>query len=41
MMNEKKLEDFISIVGVKNIITKSKDLKKYNRDWRGFYDNKS
>ena len=41
MMNEKIKEDFISIVGAKNIITKSKHLEKYNRDWRGFYNNKS
>ena len=40
-MNEKILENFISIVGVKNIITSSKDLEKYNRDWRGFYKNSS
>ncbi|MDC3270036.1 FAD-binding oxidoreductase [Alphaproteobacteria bacterium] len=40
-MNERILEDFISIVGVKNIITNSKDLEKYNTDWRGFYNNKS
>ena len=41
MINNKILEDFISIVGFKNIITNSKDLEKYNRDWRGFYNNKS
>ena len=41
MMNERILEDFISIVGVKNIITNSKDLEKYNTDLRGFYNNKS
>ena len=41
MMNKKILEDFISIVDVKNIITNSKDLEKYNKDWRGFYKNKS
>ena len=40
MMNEKILQDFISIVGIKNIITNSKDLEKYNKDWRGFYNNK-
>ena len=41
MMNKKIKEDFISIVGAKNIITNSKHLEKYNRDWRGFYNNKS
>ena len=41
MMNKKIKEDFISIVGAKNIITNSKDLKKYNTDWRGFYNKKS
>ena len=41
MMNKKIKEDFISIVGAKNIITNSKDLQKYNKDWRGFYNNKS
>ena len=41
MMNKKILEDFISIFDVKNIITNSKDLAKYNKDWRGFYKNKS
>ena len=41
MMNEKIKEDFMSIIGAKNIITNSKHLEKYNRDWRGFYNNKS
>ena len=31
--------DLELIVGKKNIITNSEDLKKYNKDWRGFYNN--
>ena len=41
MMNDKILENFISIVGIKNILIDSKELEKYNKDWRGFYNNKS
>jgi hypothetical protein len=33
--------DLELIVGESNIITNSQDLKKYNKDWRGFYNNKS
>ena len=33
--------DLELIVGEKNIITNSQDLKKYNKDWRGFYNNNS
>ena len=29
------------IVGEKNILTEPKELTKYNKDWRGFYNNKS
>ncbi|MDA9632581.1 FAD-binding oxidoreductase [Pelagibacteraceae bacterium] len=29
------------IVGEKNILTEQKELTKYSRDWRGFYNNKS
>ena len=31
--------DLELIVGERNIITNSQDLKKYNKDWRGFYNN--
>ena len=33
--------DLKLIVGEKNITTNSQDLKKYNKDWRGFYNNNS
>ena len=35
------INDLKLVVGEKNIITNSKDLEKYNKDWRGFYNNNS
>ena len=40
-MNKKLFEQLKLIVGEKNIITNQNDLEKYNKDWRGFYNNKS
>ena len=40
-MNKKLFEQLKLIVGEKNIITNQKNLEKYNKDWRGFYNNKS
>ena len=40
-MIEKKFDKLKSIVGEKNIIINKKDLEKYNKDWRGFYNKKS
>jgi len=37
----KVFDQLTSIVGVKNILTEKKELIKYNKDWRGFYNNKS
>ena len=37
----KVFDQLTSIVGVKNILTDKKELIKYNKDWRGFYNNKS
>ena len=37
----KIFDQLTSIVGVKNILTEKKELIKYNKDWRGFYNNKS
>ena len=41
MMINNLFNDLKSIVGEKNIITNSKELEKYNKDWRGFYNNNS
>ena len=40
-MNKKLFYKLKSIVGEKSIITNQKDLEKFNKDWRGFYNNKS
>ena len=40
-MNEKIFDKLNSIVGEKNIITNQKELEKFNKDWRKFYNNKS
>ena len=40
-MSNKLFEQLKLIVGEKNIITNQNDLEKYNKDWRGFYNNKS
>ena len=40
-MNKNLFEQLKLIVTKKNIITNKKDLEKYNKDWRGFYNNKS
>jgi FAD/FMN-containing dehydrogenase len=40
-MDEKLFNQLKFIVGEKNIIKNQKDLEKYNKDWRGFYKNKS
>jgi len=40
-MNKKLFDKLKSIVGEKSIITNQKDLEKFNKDWRGFYNNKS
>ena len=37
----KVFDQLTSIVGVKNILTEKRELIKYNKDWRGFYNNKS
>lgn len=37
----KVFDQLTSIVGIKNILTEKKELIKYNKDWRGFYNNKS
>jgi FAD/FMN-containing dehydrogenase len=37
----KVFDQLTSIVGVKNILIEKKELIKYNKDWRGFYNNKS
>ena len=41
--NYSKLIPYIGqlIVGEKNILTEQKELTKYSKDWRGFYNNKS
>ena len=41
MTNFQLFKDLTLIVGEKNIITNAEELKKYNNDWRGFYNNKS
>jgi FAD/FMN-containing dehydrogenase len=40
-MNKKLFDKLKSIVGERSIITNQKDLEKFNKDWRGFYNNKS
>ena len=40
-MNKNLFDTLKFIVGQKNIITNFKDLEKFNKDWRGFYNNKS
>ena len=40
-MKNKLFDQLKSIVGEKNIITNQQDLEKYNKDWRGFFNNKS
>ena len=40
-MNKKLFDKLKSIVGEKSVITNQKDLEKFNKDWRGFYNNKS
>ena len=37
----KVIDQLTLIVGKKNILTEQKELTKYNKDWRGFYNNKS
>ena len=37
----KIFDKLILIVGEKNILTEQKELIKYSKDWRGFYNNKS
>ena len=37
----KVIEQLTLIVGKKNILTEQKELTKYNKDWRGFYNNMS
>ena len=37
----KVFDKLILIVGEKNILTEQKELTKYSKDWRGFYNNKS
>ena len=37
----KLFDKLILIVGEKNILTEQKELTKYSKDWRGFYNNKS
>ena len=39
-MNSKLFNELELIVGELNIVTNLKDLEKYNKDWRGFYNNK-
>ena len=41
MKTNQLFNDLTQIVGKKNIITNTENLKKYNNDWRGFYNNKS
>jgi len=38
---DKVFDKLTLIVGEKNILTEQKVLTKYNKDWRGFYNNKS
>ena len=40
-MKNKLFDQLRSIVGDKNIITNQQDLEKFNKDWRGFFNNKS
>ena len=40
-MKNKLFDQLKSIVGEKNIITNQQDLGKFNKDWRGFFNNKS
>ena len=40
-MNNKLFNELKLIVGELNIITNLNDLEKFNKDWRGFYNNKS
>ena len=37
----KVIDQLTLIVGKKNILTEQKELTKYNKDWRGFYNNMS
>ena len=37
----KVIDQLTLIVGEKNILTEQKELTKYSKDWRGFYNNKS
>ena len=37
----KVIDQLTLIVGKKNILTEQKELTKYSKDWRGFYNNKS
>jgi len=39
-MNNKLFKELKLIVDEKNILTDLKDIEKYNKDWRGFYNNK-
>ncbi|MBD1147611.1 FAD-binding oxidoreductase [Pelagibacterales bacterium SAG-MED31] len=39
-MNNKLFKELKLIVGERNILTDLKDLEKFNKDWRGFYNNK-
>ena len=40
-MSNKLFKELKLIVGEKNILKDLKDLEIYNKDWRGFYNNKS
>ena len=39
-MNDNIFNELKLIAGQLNIITNLKDLEKFNKDWRGFYNNK-